>query len=410
VRRLAEATGRFPEDARIHFVYARALRHTGDDAQANSEMARSLALDSRQPFALELHADFLAYDGETKRALDAINDCLDLAPAAVGCLLERAWILGELGRCSEVEATSRRMLTVSADDGDAVRTLANALYAQGRPLATSRDLLRRVADKGADTSSRLDAIHLAILSGDFATATSLAVALHDEAAKSSVATDHAIPDALLVDVYRETHREAEAAAIAAEYLDGRDAWEPEARLEDWAMANEPTPKMLRVRLDAKAIPRATYDAELAKTLARWDARVERSARNFIWVYGYAAPAETPADGIAAKAAVGKYAPLPPYKPLSLADEAIGRAYLLAGDVDGAIPYLEHATATCFPVDHPIEHTRAEELLGEAREAKGDVKGACAAYGVVSERWRGATPKSVTADKAIARMTALGCSK
>ena len=40
--------------------------------------------------------------------------------------------------------------------------------------------------------------------------------------------------------------------------------------------------------------------------------------------------------------------------------------------------LERATRDCFPVDHPIEHTRAHYYLGQAREAKGDVAGACAA--------------------------------
>jgi serine/threonine-protein kinase len=215
---------------------------------------------------------------------------------------------------------------------------------------------------------------------------------------------------LLSQVYREVHKEAAAAAIAAEYLDGRDAWEPESRFEDWAMANEPTPYFLALRMRGGAITRAQFQTARAQTLKKWASRVEGDLRSFLWIYAYAAPAETPADAADAMAAIPDFAPLPAYKPLTLADAAIGRAYLLAGRVDDAIPPLETAARSCFIVDHPIESTRAHLWLGEAREAKGDKAGACAEYAVVRERWENAKPRPVTMERAAAHMTALGCAR
>jgi hypothetical protein len=48
------------------------------------------------------------------------------------------------------------------------------------------------------------------------------------------------------------------------------------------------------------------------------------------------------------------------------------------------------------------------MLGEALEQTGDKAGACEAYGVVLDRWDHAKPRSVTVDKARARVKALGC--
>jgi serine/threonine-protein kinase len=102
--------------------------------------------------------------------------------------------------------------------------------------------------------------------------------------------------------------------------------------------------------------------------------------------------------------------MPRFKPLSLADEAVGRTYLLAGRADDALVTLERATRSCFPLEHPIEHTRASYALGLAWEAKGDTGAACAAYRVVRRRWGDAHPRSITADLAAARIAALKCPK
>ncbi len=219
-----------------------------------------------------------------------------------------------------------------------------------------------------------------------------------------------MPARLLVAIDRESGRDAEAAGVARAYLEGRDAWEPAPDFDDWAMIDEPTPLMLAARLRVGALSRVEYEAELAKTVERWTGRTAPATRNFVWIYAYATPAETPADARTALARIADFEPVPKFKPLSLADEAIGRTYLLAGRTEEAIAALERATRDCFPVDHPIEHTRAHYFFLVSRARRRDVSRACATYRVVRERWGGARPRSITGDLAVARLAALKCPK
>jgi len=82
--------------------------------------------------------------------------------------------------------------------------------------------------------------------------------------------------------------------------------------------------------------------------------------------------------------------------------------LLAGKIDEAIPFLRKATTRCVGMLAPFQQTHAHLWLGQALETKGDTKGACSAYKVVLDRWGNAKPKSLTADQARVRTTALAC--
>jgi hypothetical protein len=96
----------------------------------------------------------------------------------------------------------------------------------------------------------------------------------------------------------------------------------------------------------------------------------------------------------------------------------GRSLLLMGRAREAVPLLQRAARSCtlFPGTQgtpatrpiPVWYVRANELLGEALEATHDVAGACAAYAVVTSRWKDATPRSVTLERARARAHALRC--
>jgi serine/threonine-protein kinase len=95
-------------------------------------------------------------------------------------------------------------------------------------------------------------------------------------------------------------------------------------------------------------------------------------------------------------------------PIEVADAFIGQALVLANRAAEGTRFLRVAAAACHAFDHPFEHTRAHLWLGRALEATGDVPGACAAYGVVLERWGAAKPRSVTASEARTRARALRC--
>jgi len=117
---------------------------------------------------------------------------------------------------------------------------------------------------------------------------------------------------------------------------------------------------------------------------------------------------TAEDAKDALTALPAYAPLPPYRPATMADAAVGLTFFLAGRTDDALRWLERAARTCRVLDLPVEHTRAHYWLGMAREASGDKEGACAAYRVVRDRWGKAKPRSITAEKAAERLRALSC--
>jgi serine/threonine-protein kinase len=410
--RLVRAVRQFPDDAALHFELARSFGWFGKEEEEMGELDRSLALDPIQPRARYLQVEHLAYYGDFDRARAAIQECLRVAPSSVECLKELALIDGEHGLCAAVESDARRALTMDAQPASFYQPLANAMLAQGSsPTAVAEILANKRRDSSPGDRPRLeeeDAASIALVTGDFAGALRAARALDAAIADSPYASEHGESTLRLVLLETEIGDLNAAAADAERYLDHRDAWEPEAHFEDWAMGKEPTPLFLAVSARAGAIKRDAYERERAKTIQRWEARVEVGVRSFIWIDAYAKPSETPEDAAIALDALPKYAPLPPYTPLSLAGFDVGRTYFLAGKVDDAIPWLEKATHNCFPLDHPIEHTRAHYFLGMAREAKHDKDGACAAYAVVRDRWGSAKPRSVTAEKTLARIKALGC--
>jgi hypothetical protein len=61
---------------------------------------------------------------------------------------------------------------------------------------------------------------------------------------------------------------------------------------------------------------------------------------------------------------------------------------------------------CRAIPDPVGTTRAQALLGRAKEESGDIPGACAAYAVVVDRWR----TGRTGDEARARARAIGCKR
>jgi serine/threonine-protein kinase len=175
-----------------------------------------------------------------------------------------------------------------------------------------------------------------------------------------------------------------------------------------ALAQDVSPSLLRVALRAGRLSAADLAARRDPWLRAWTARVTPVSRNFLWMYAYARVADSPEDARDALAALPAYGALPPFRPETMVEVDVGRTYLLAGRVDEAIPWLTHATRTCSVLRFPFEHVRAHLLLGEAQEAKGDQAAACASYDAVVQRWGRARPRSVTAEKAAERETALHC--
>jgi serine/threonine-protein kinase len=191
-------------------------------------------------------------------------------------------------------------------------------------------------------------------------------------------------------------------------LTRRDAWEPDPRADDFALASDATPLLLTVERNAGTLPREAFAARRDQWTRAWEARISPPFRNYIWLQGYALTVTTVEDAREAIAALERYTPLPPYRIQTLADASVGLTFLLAGDSEKALTWLEQATKSCRALPSPVEHVRAHYWLGQAREAQGDKGAACAAYRVVLQRWGEAKPRALTADKARKRSLALGC--
>jgi hypothetical protein len=146
--------------------------------------------------------------------------------------------------------------------------------------------------------------------------------------------------------------------------------------------------------------------------AAWLARNPDADHVRRWVDAYALPVATRED---AEAALARRPEL--HSPTGVSDqlpslvEPIGRASLLAGKLDEGIAYLTRASTSCSQLDaaQAMFSLWATLELGHAREQRGDVTGACAAYGRVRARWGRASPTSKTAAEALARERAVGCS-
>jgi predicted Zn-dependent protease len=212
----------------------------------------------------------------------------------------------------------------------------------------------------------------------------------------------------LIQGFSEVGHAEEAGDIAGSFLAHREPWASELSPDDFGIADDVMPLALAAALRAGRISREDFDARRAAWVRGWEAKVGAGFRGHVWLHGYAAAVDTPDDAREALAALPGYEPLPPYRRQTLVDPAVGLTFLLGGRTEEAIAWLTKATRSCFAYYAPVEDTSAHAWLGQALAAKGDKKGACAAYKVVLDRWGKARPRSTTAERAKKQATELGC--
>jgi serine/threonine protein kinase/Flp pilus assembly protein TadD len=411
-RRLAAATDRFPGDAQLWYergVFAQISE--GPEASAPF-VERATSLDPQYGQAMSLMAQDLAYMGRFPEARATLSRCIAMAPSSVTCAQGLARILDHDGACEEEEAMARQFVTASPETAVAQGVLAQALAARGRPEAAVREALKlRWAALPPAERKPIEAeetLALELLAGDFVAAEHTAKEIEAAVEPSRRESAHGSAARHLVQIYVETGRLADAGRVADAYLGRRDAWEPDARSEDYAMAADAMPELLFAALRAGKMTRADLTARRAEWVQGWEKKAPPFFRHYVWAHGFAAPVETADEARDALAALPAYEPLPPFDPMAMSDAAVGHAFLLGGRTADALASLNRATSKCRVLTLPVEHTRAHLWLGLAREASGDKEGACAAYRVVRDRWGKAKPRSVTAEKAGERQRALGC--
>jgi hypothetical protein len=160
---------------------------------------------------------------------------------------------------------------------------------------------------------------------------------------------------------------------------------------------------------AQVVGGAITRAKFEEFRGAWTARNMTVEPQFRWVDGYAIPAETAEDALAALAAKPDLHPLISILHLLPSRaEPVGRVYSLGHREEGT-SYLVKASTSCAILDgsEAIFSTWASFDLGRALEERHDRPEACAAYQRVLDRWSGAAT-SRTAFNARVRRRGLHC--
>ncbi|HEX8792119.1 MAG TPA: protein kinase [Polyangiaceae bacterium] len=409
--KLEALVARYPGDAELQYLLGLAIVHVEPRARAIACHARATQLDPSFGLAYYHLAEQWAYSGDVDATLNTIDACLRAVPTSVSCLQLRISIDEQAGRCEQVQTDATALIASDPLGGTGHHSLAVALYALGGSLDAARAALASTWDRPLDTDAKgrhSDGFALAVLAGRFDDAEREARALERQVAGLPDRASHATPARMLVELYEEMGRTDGAASVADAYLRRKDAWTADPRAEDFALIRDPTPIMLLALAQGGRNSQDDFDRQRADWVARWRSIMGAEQAPFVWLHGFAEVARTPEEAQKAVDAIGPYGPIPKMAFRMLADEDVGRTFLLAGQGDRALPLLRRAASSCLAVDFPIAHTRASFLLGQALEATGDTGGACAAYRVVQARWGAAGSRSTTGARARARLTALHC--
>jgi tetratricopeptide (TPR) repeat protein/predicted Ser/Thr protein kinase len=403
-----------PDDVDYLFWRALLLFATGSVEQSTATYKRLVELDPG--FCLGWARYGLCLDDTSNRADEsghAYDACLSACPNATLCLKWRATLEANEGRCGELETDTRRLVSLEEDDPEFQTWFAMALYSRGGSVDAVRTLqaLAESLTPGEGRAPRVlwDGIRLDELAGDFASASSKLREIHTLLDHETRAHPHGIRASEAAQIGFETGRARDATAAAEDYLERADAW----HLEGWGFDDD--------RLAMLSVERASGSLSSTAFAAQRDAWLEKARaidgwrskgnQGTFWLNAYGSFLD-PQDVATALPSLQAYqADLDTlFNHTTGNDLGIGRAYLLGGRVDDAIPYLTRAASSCLALREPIAHTQAHYWLGQAHEKKNDAAGACAAYRVVLDRWGHAKPRSVTADQARERARVLGCVK
>jgi serine/threonine-protein kinase len=380
-RRFAAALERDPKNSELLYWLAMSESELGQHDQLLPLIDRMQAIDPTAPLVWSGRTMTLMYLGKLPEAREAAVECQRVSPTRAGCAYELMKVLDADGKCDELESVLRAWSVAAPDEPRADELLAQLMLTAGRPEAAVRDVLADAHKRSPSDEHGDDDMLFALYHGDFAALEKLLRARElpaDEGAHSWLLRN-------LLPVLDEQGKDADAHALAADYIANRAGWQTILGTSDANLFN-----------DARglAIAHAGTSTDRDAWLKDLEAHVAGGYRHQIWAVAYAEPARTPDDARAALAALPRYQPLPPFYWFPRTYGAVGRAFALAGKPDDARPYLERATHLCMQRD-----PRDFAALGDIS----DGAAACEAYrGAL--RW----PTGNTADHARARLAELHC--
>jgi serine/threonine protein kinase/tetratricopeptide (TPR) repeat protein len=329
-------------------------------------------------------------------ALDAADRCLAIAPTSVDCLTQRASAYKWLGRCADMEPSLRQALALNPKAAWPLKERVEVLTWLRRPRETLLEAFRQkwaaVPEAKRAVAELEDRADLDLAWGDFAGAEAKARELGRLIEDDLDIVIHLDQAHILIQAAWETGRAGEAARLADEYLKRRGAWQGQ---DTWAIV-----PMLHTMARGGLLSKQELAARRSAWLASHGKPEPPRGPWDVWIAVYAYPTATPEEAAEAVLAMpgGPLTEAPP-------DAAVARVLQLAGRSTEAVEMFRRAQNTCSA--HSVE-PRASWHFGQALEQTGDVAGACAAYATVLDAWGAARPRSMTAEKARARVAALRC--
>jgi serine/threonine-protein kinase len=416
--RLSAAIETYPDDAELRLLIA--MRPDLPVETRLMHGKRGIELDPTYADALQIVARLQVATGHPEEALASLEGCLKVAPAAADCRLDRTLAFRHQGRCADMAAEARRWSASDPGSSLAYELLAGALASQNAPREAIEEALRqrwaRLPEGAKVVKRKHDEARLAALQGDFDEVLRVSLELEKTIEQDPNLETHLRPAMMSLEALVESGQRARAASLASTFLRRKDVWiagAPHELRESGAWYFEP--RMLAVlhregKLNADEMARSLVTAAARPY---WDRPADDQRR---WVLSSAIDIESADDARAALRTMP--GPASAFVPTSDFDHDrfaieigapfVGRALLLAGDIENTIAVLRPATALCGALDNPFVQTRAFLSLGEALEHKGDRFGACAAYKIVVNRWGKAKPRSLSADEAKLHIQKLAC--
>lgn len=407
--KLEAATKASPTEPLYYYLLGQTRLARSDFEAAAKAFGECVKLDASFMPGLRMLGDAQRQVGDVTAALASYDACVKASPAAAICLEQRIGLLRDRGECDRVEADARAWQSVEPEAPTPSYWIASALLSKGAATASVEAALRRQWDalpkETRAAGEAEDRANLALFQGDFAEAERQTKAWEKAITRQEV-MPHARPEHQLALIAYETGDVQAAGKVADDFLKLMPALTPDP------LGNDPSMWFYEYLYRSGRMKKEELEGHRKEWLASQEqgktTQDNQRMAPFRWAMIYAGFAETLDEAKEAQDQLPNFLPLPPDpRRTPLYDADMGKANALAGKFDDALPYLKSVTEACIALDMPELQTRSFYFYGLALEGKGDLPGARKAYQTVLDRWGSAKPKSVTADRARARLKVLG---
>ncbi len=169
--RLRAAAERSPNDGDIAFQFAQAQWRAGELAAEEKTLTELLRRDPRFALAREKLGQCREFTGDKEGAIEAYRSCVDVAPAALACLVELTEVQARVGLGADAVATSRSAIAIAPSQPAAYDELAATLLGTGAATESVRAAagqgIVRLTPAGQAESRATWRARLAAVTGDF---------------------------------------------------------------------------------------------------------------------------------------------------------------------------------------------------------------------------------------------------